>query len=84
MANTGIGKPISLKTLKKQYQLIKNLSYEQRMIQLGMNPDRADVVIPALEIFIASMTWAKATKILVPKFGLADGIIKNMYAECCQ
>lgn len=81
MANTGIGKPISLDYIKKQYKFLKELTYEQRIREVGLNPDRADVIIPALEIYINAMKWCHATKIIVPKFGLADGIIKNMYAE---
>lgn len=81
MGNTGIGKPISLDYLKKQQKIIQGMSYEKRMTQLGMNPDRADVIIPALDIYMSAMKWAKAKKILVPKFGLADGLIKTMYEE---
>lgn len=81
MSNVGIGKPISINYLKKQYQLLTQLTYEQRIRDLGLNPDRADVIIPALEIYIAAMKWSKATKVIVPKFGLADGIIKLIYLE---
>lgn len=81
MGNTGIGKPISLDYLKDKYKLITGMTYHERMVQLGFNPDRADVIIPALEIFISTMKWAKAKQILVPKFGLADGMIKAMFYE---
>ena len=80
MANTGIGKPISLDYIKKQYKHLKSLSYEQRIVEEGLNPDRADVIIPALEIYISAMKWSNAKKVIVPKFGLADGIIKTLYA----
>lgn len=81
MANTGIGKPISLEYIKKQYKHLKSLTYEQRIVEEGLNPDRADVIIPALEIYISAMKWSNAKKVIVPKFGLADGIIKTLYAE---
>jgi exopolyphosphatase/guanosine-5'-triphosphate,3'-diphosphate pyrophosphatase len=81
MANTGIGKPISLDYIKKQYKHLKSLTYEQRIVEEGLNPDRADVIIPALEIYISAMKWSNAKKVIVPKFGLADGIIKTLYAE---
>lgn len=81
MANTGIGKPISLDYLKKQYKFLKSKTYEERIREVGLNPDRADVIIPALEIYIEAMKWSNSKKIIVPKFGLADGIIKTLYNE---
>ncbi|PID68327.1 MAG: exopolyphosphatase [Flavobacteriia bacterium] len=81
MGNSGIGKPISLDYLKEKYKLITGMTYDERMVNLGFNPDRADVIIPALEIFMATMKWANAKKILVPKFGLADGMIKAMFYD---
>ena len=81
MANTGIGKPISLEYIKKQYKYLSSLTYEQRIKEVGLNPDRADVIIPALKLYISAMKWSNAKKIIVPKFGLADGIIKTLYAE---
>jgi exopolyphosphatase/guanosine-5'-triphosphate,3'-diphosphate pyrophosphatase len=81
MSNTGIGKPISLDYLKKQYKYLSGLTYDQRIRDVGLNPDRADVIIPALLIYISSMKWSNAKKIIVPKFGLADGIIKTLYKE---
>lgn len=81
MSNVGIGKPITLNYLKKQFAMLNSLTYEQRIRDLGLNPDRADVIIPALKIYISSMKWSKAKKIIVPKFGLADGIVKLIYAE---
>ncbi len=81
MSNTGIGKPISLDYLKKQYKYLSGLTYEQRIREVGLNPDRADVIIPALQIYISAMKWSNAKKVIVPKFGLADGIIKTLYKE---
>jgi exopolyphosphatase/guanosine-5'-triphosphate,3'-diphosphate pyrophosphatase len=46
-----------------------------------MNPDRADVVVPATRIYLSAMKWSKARNIYVPKIGLADGIIKSLYNE---
>lgn len=81
MANTGIGKPLSIEYLKKQYKFLKSKTYDERISEIGLNPDRADVIIPALEIYITAMKWCNAKKIIVPKFGLADGIIKTMFYE---
>ncbi len=74
-----IGKPLSRKYLKEQYKIYKNLSYNERIREMGLNPDRADVIIPALKIYLSAMKWSKAKKIIVPKIGLSDGIIKTLY-----
>lgn len=81
LSATKIGKPLSLDYLKMQYEKYKNLTYEERIRIMGLNPDRADVIIPAISIYIAAMKWAKAQKIIVPKIGLADGIVKMLFAE---
>lgn len=72
-------KPLSLEYLQKQFDQLSAMSYEERIINLSLNPDRADVIIPALKIYLSSMQWSKATKIYVPKIGLADGIVKMLY-----
>ncbi len=76
-----IGKPLTKCYLKQEYKALKKLTYEERIRELGLNPDRADVIIPALKIYLAAMKWSKANSIIVPKIGLADGIIKTMYAK---
>lgn len=73
------GKPLSYVYLKSQYKFLKSMTYEQRIIELSLNPDRADVIVPATKIYLKAMEWSNATKIYVPKIGLADGIIKALY-----
>lgn len=73
------GKPLTFKYLSSYYQLLKTLTYEERVEQLEMKLDRADVIIPATEIYLLAMEWSGARKVFVPKIGLADGIIKTMY-----
>ena len=73
------GKGLFYDELKQIYSEIKNYSYEDRLKVLGFNPDRADVIIPASEIFINIMKKTGAGKIHVPKIGLADGIIRMEY-----
>ena len=73
------GKPISFIYLNAQYQFLKNMSYENRISELSLNPDRADVIIPATKIYLSAMKWSGARKIYVPKIGLSDGIIKTLY-----
>jgi exopolyphosphatase / guanosine-5'-triphosphate,3'-diphosphate pyrophosphatase len=73
------GKPISYIYLNAQYQFLKQMTYEQRISELSLNPDRADVIIPATKIYLSAMKWSGAKKIFVPKIGLSDGIIKSLY-----
>ncbi|NNG09013.1 MAG: exopolyphosphatase [Arenibacter sp.] len=73
------GESLSYIWLKAQYHFLTSLTYEERISELGLNPDRADVIIPATQIFVSSAKWIGAKKIHVPKIGLSDGIIKTMY-----
>ena len=72
-------KPLSFMYLNSQYQYLNSLTYEQRIAELGLNTDRADVIIPATRIYLNAMKWSGARHIYVPKIGLADGIVKAMY-----
>ncbi len=72
-------KPLSFMYLNSQYQYLNSLSYEQRIAELGLNPDRADVIIPATKIYLNAMKWSGARYLYVPKIGLSDGIVKAMY-----
>ena len=73
------GKPISFIYLNAQYQFLKQMPYNDRVSELSLNPDRADVIIPATKIYLSAMKWSGARKIYVPKIGLSDGIIKTLY-----
>ena len=81
MSGRTIGKPISYIYLNAQYQFLKKMSYKERISELSLNPDRADVIIPATKIYLSAMKWSGARKIYVPKVGLADGIVKNLYHQ---
>ena len=72
-------KPLSYIYINSQYAFLNSLSYEQRVAELGLNPDRADVIIPATRIYLNAMKWSGARNIYVPKIGLSDGIVKAMY-----
>lgn len=76
-----IGKPLSYLYLSTYYDQLKSLSYEERITDLDMNPDRADVVVPATRIYLSAMKWSKAKNIFVPKIGLSDGIVRSLYNE---
>lgn len=72
-------KPLSYMYLHSQFEYLNSLTYEQRIAELGLNTDRADVIIPALSIYLKAMKWSASRNIYVPKIGLSDGIIKAMY-----
>jgi len=72
-------KPLSFIYMNSQYAFLNSLTYEQRISELGLNPDRADVIIPAIKIYLNAMKWSGARNIYVPKIGLSDGIVKAMY-----
>lgn len=75
------GKPLSFLYLSSYYQLLNSFTYEERITELNLNDDRADVIIPAIKIYLSAMKWTRARRIYVPKIGLADGIIKSLYQE---
>jgi exopolyphosphatase / guanosine-5'-triphosphate,3'-diphosphate pyrophosphatase len=75
------GKPLSLELLRDYYKEFSNLSLAQRMSLYKLREDRADVIVPALLIYINTMRWADADDIFVPKIGLADGLIHALYEE---
>lgn len=75
------GKPLTLELLRDYYKEFSNLSMPQRMSVYKLREDRADVIVPALLIYINVMRWADAEEIFVPKIGLADGLIHTLYEE---
>lgn len=79
MSGRKIDKPLSYWYLNKRYHFLNSLTYEQRISELDLNMDRADVIVLATEIYLNAMKWCGAKKIFVPKIGLSDGIIKAMY-----
>jgi exopolyphosphatase/guanosine-5'-triphosphate,3'-diphosphate pyrophosphatase len=75
------GKTISIKKVKQIRDMVESYSLEERIYKLQMNPDRADVIIPASNIYLKVMEWARANSILVPEVGLKDGIIFHLYEK---
>lgn len=70
------GTPLSFVKLKAMYTYLNSFSMKDRINVLGLNQDRADVIIPACEIYLTLMKWAGVKLIYVPKVGLVDGIIQ--------
>nr|WP_298793631.1 exopolyphosphatase [uncultured Allomuricauda sp.] len=81
MSGRKINQPLSYIWLNAQYLFLNSMDYEDRISELGLNQDRADVIIPATKIFLSAAKWSGAKKIHVPKIGLADGMIKTLYYE---
>ncbi len=75
------GKTMSLKKVKQVQEMILGHTYEERINKLMLNPDRADVIIPASEIYVAVMNWASSKSILVPDVGLKDGMLLYLYEK---
>lgn len=75
------GKPLSIETLRDYHKELSNFSLTERMSVYKLREDRADVIVPALLIYINVMRWADCTEIYVPKIGLADGLINHLYGE---
>ncbi|NJY64254.1 exopolyphosphatase [Salinimicrobium sp. CDJ15-81-2] len=78
------GKPLSFLYLSSYYQLLQSFTYEERITELNLNQDRADVIVPAAKIYLSAMKWTRARRIYVPKIGLSDGIIKSLYQETLE
>lgn len=73
--------PLHYDELNEIYAFIKSYSYEDRMHKLGLKPDRADVIIPAAEIYMRMMVKAGIKEVMVPKIGLSDGIVLGLYED---
>lgn len=75
------GKPLPLELIKDYQKELSASTVEERMHLYNLRSDRADVIVPALQIYSSVMRWAGAEEIYVPKIGLADGLIRVLYAE---
>ena len=78
------GKPLTLDLLRDYHKELSSVDLETRMKLYSLRPDRADVIIPALLIYINAMRWAGASEMYVPKIGLADGLIRHLWDEVNQ
>ena len=79
LSNIKEGKPLSKIKLSQLFKLLEELNYEERILKFDLNPDRADVIVPAARIYLKALEWSGGQKIYVPRFGLSDGMIKYMY-----
>ena len=79
IANINDNGPLSYLTLNTLYNQLDALTYEERIVDLGLNPDRSDVILLAAKLFIKILNWSGAKDIYVPKVGLSDGMIRELY-----
>ena len=75
------GKPLSYELLQDYYKELNNVSLIDRINIYKLKEDRADVIVPALKIYISAMRWAGAGQIYVPQIGLADGLVQHLWNE---
>ncbi len=75
---------ITVPTLRALYEDLKSLSVDERMEKYSLKADRADVIVPAGEIFLTIANIIGAEYIYVPVIGVADGIIDGLYARIRQ
>ena len=73
-----IAEPISISLFEDIYKELRKHSFEERVLILNLNPDRADVIIPAAEIYLRSMKYSNSKQVIIPRIGLADGIIRKI------
>ena len=75
------GKSVSFKEIKSIIKKIKPFSIHDRIVKLGLRPDRADVIVHAGKIYSKCMKWSGANNMIVPQVGLADGMISQLYDD---
>jgi len=74
-------KPVTIKKLEKLLDTLQKTSLNDRIIKIGLKPDRAEVIVPALEVYIKCMKWGGITQIYIPKVGLSDGLIHYLFQQ---
>jgi len=79
MADRKEHKPLSTEKIKEIYDFLKGYSLEERILKLGLNPDRADVIIPATKVLLTVLKTAEIDEVFVPQVGLSDGIVHLLY-----
>ncbi len=81
LARSKDGAPITKKKIRKIKDYLNRFNIKERIKILRLRPDRADVIIPATEVYLSVISWAKVKQMYVPQIGLADGIIHKLYDE---
>ncbi len=79
MSGKAPGVPLSRDYLEAQYVFLQRFTPDELVKRLDLNTDRADVIVPACKIYVSAMEWAGSLKMFVPKVGLSDGIVRDLY-----
>jgi exopolyphosphatase/guanosine-5'-triphosphate,3'-diphosphate pyrophosphatase len=79
LSGQSMGTPLELGYIQNTYQTLSDFTSDERIVKFDLNPDRADVITHALKIYMSVMEWAGAIQMLVPKKGLADGMVRHLY-----
>ena len=74
-----VEEPLSKQYLDRFSKQLEAMTPDERVLQLGLNMDRADVIVPALRIYRRVLRWTHATWVYVPKIGVSDGIVRELY-----
>ncbi|MEX2591530.1 MAG: phosphatase [Anditalea sp.] len=70
---------LDVSKIKEIMAYLESFSYDERINILSLNPDRADVIIPAAKIYLAAMKAANSKRMIVPDVGLKDGVINVLF-----
>ena len=81
MSSCKMNAPLTLQELKSLNDMVRSHSWEERISELRLKPDRADVIVHAAEIYIKTMELAGVKKMIVPRVGLSDGIIIDLFKK---
>lgn len=73
------GRPLDYATMRAIDKMLKSQTLEERIVGMGLRPDRADVIVHASQIYVSAMKWGKVSRIYVPQVGLSDGIVHLLY-----
>lgn len=79
--SNNLDKNLTLAELKRLYSMMQPLSIEEREISFSLKEDRADVIIPAAEIFLKACEYLRCESIMVPNISLADSIVDGLYEK---
>jgi len=81
MSDTSTNDTLQLAVLQKLHAALLPLSIDERCNQFKLKPDRADVLVPALQIYITALEVLGQDRLVVPKIGLSDGVIYQLFLE---
>ncbi len=84
LSGTKEGKPIKYRDIKDVYSYLRAHTLEERIVKMGLKPDRADIIIPATRIYLSVMKWSDISYMHVPGMGLADGMVQLLYRKHCK